>query len=318
MEIGSLPLKTAFSLISPGGARARLNILIFHRVLPRRDHLFPDEPDIARFDEIMRWVKHWFDVLPLDIAVEKMKSGRLPARAAAITFDDGYADNFTCALPVLKKYGLHATFFVATGFVDGGRMWNDTVIESVRGATVPDLDCSFLGLGCLPIQSIEEKRTALGAVLPAIKHLPPEKRLEGIQGIANACRSHLPVDLMLSCEQVRALRENGMGIGAHTVSHPILATLESRDAFQEIADSRVFLEGVLNEKINLFAYPNGKIDSDYTSEHVEMVKSLGFLAACSTNWGASNRDSDPFQLPRFTPWDRNKVRFGLRLVVNTL
>ena len=138
--------KHAFSLASPAGAHARLSILIFHRVFAERDPLFPDEPDIVRFDEILGWVKQWLNVLPLEEAVVRLRSGSLPARAAAITFDDGYADNLTCAVPVLAKHGLNATFFIATGFTDGGRMWNDTVIESIRSATVPEIDCSFLGL----------------------------------------------------------------------------------------------------------------------------------------------------------------------------
>ena len=73
--------------------------------------------------------------------------GRAPARALAITFDDGYADNATVAAPILLRLGLPATFFVATGFLDGGRMWNDTVIEAVAPRRGPVLDLAPLGLG---------------------------------------------------------------------------------------------------------------------------------------------------------------------------
>ena len=124
--------KHLFEWASPAGTKARLQVLIFHRVLPVPDPLFPDEVDARRFDELCGWLKGWFNMLSLDDAVARIKTGTLPTRAACITFDDGYADNYQVALPILRRHGLTATFFVATGFLDGGRMWNDTVIESVR------------------------------------------------------------------------------------------------------------------------------------------------------------------------------------------
>ena len=63
----------------------------------------------------------------------------------------------------------------------------------------------------------------------------------------------------------------------------------------------------------LFAYPNGRPDEDYRAEHAQMVRDAGFEAAVSTAWGSARRNSDPFQLPRFTPWDRRRWAFGLRM-----
>ena len=77
---------------SPAGPQARLSVLIFHRVMPEPDPLFPDEMHARRFNEVCGWIKSWFNVLPLDQAVARMASGILPARAACITFDDGHTD----------------------------------------------------------------------------------------------------------------------------------------------------------------------------------------------------------------------------------
>jgi peptidoglycan/xylan/chitin deacetylase (PgdA/CDA1 family) len=310
-------IKAALSLASPGGSRGRLSVLIFHRVLAARDPLFPDEPDIARFDELMRWVREWFNVLPLDEAVSRLKNGKLPARAAALSFDDGYADNFLHALPVLQQHGLTATFFIATGFVDGGRMWNDTIITSVRGTSMVTIDCAFLGLGQLVVGSDEEKRSAIDRLIGGIKHLPGERRIEAVARVADSCKAALPDDLMLTRPQIRELRRTGMGIGAHTVTHPILAKSSDAVARREIADSRDFLAEVIGERIGLFAYPNGRIGSDYTASHVAMAETLGFDAAFATNWGVCTGASDIYQLPRFTPWDVDRRRFGLRLLMNT-
>lgn len=311
-----------FSRLSPAGPSARLSILIFHRVLPRPDTIFPGEADAVWFDRMLGWLRAWCNVLPLDEAVVRLREGRLPARAAAITFDDGYADNCTVALPLLQRHGLPATFFVATGFLDGGRMWNDTVIEAVRYCAQPQLALDELedlpgeGATRFPVGTADEKRAAIEAIIGRLKYLPVDARLALTERIAHAAGVRPADDLMLTSAQLRALRRAGMQIGAHTISHPILARLDAESARQEIAGSKRRLEELLDERIGLFAYPNGKPGADYTPESAAIVRDLDFDAAVSTAWGAADATSDLFQLPRFTPWDRGRLRFGLRIAGN--
>jgi peptidoglycan/xylan/chitin deacetylase (PgdA/CDA1 family) len=305
-----------FSVLSPTGARARLSIMIFHRVLATRDPLFPDEPDAERFDQLLGWIQSWFNVLPLDEGAKRLRTGSLPARAAALTFDDGYADNFDIALPILRAHGLSATFFIATGYIDGGRMWNDTIIESVRRTKLSRWDLSAQGLSAFELTTDGERRRAIDKIIGAVKHLPPEERSAVTAQIADEANVPLPNDLMMTSDNLVDMRRAGMQIGAHTVTHPILARLEDRKAEQEISGSKAFLEGLLGERIGLFAYPNGKPAEDWRPEHAAMVRRLGFEAAVSTAPGTATRNSDPMQLPRFTPWDRTRARFGLRLAAN--
>lgn len=316
-------MKPLLQLLSPAGSRARLNVLIFHRVLREPDPLFPDEVDAARFDEMLGWLKSWFQVLPLDEAARRLQEGSLPARAAALSFDDGYADNHDVALPLLQKHGLPCSFFVATGFLDGGRMWNDTLIEAVRLSSRPVLDLRGLkdrdgqDLGLHALGDMASRRAALAQLIERIKYLPPEPRLACVDAIAERAEVRPPDDLMMSSEQVRALRRAGMQIGAHTVSHPILAKLDARQAADEMGRSRDVLQALLGEKVGLFAYPNGKAGTDYLPEvHPAIARELGFEAAVSTRWAAARRGEDIFQIPRFTPWDRSRLKFGLRLVRN--
>jgi peptidoglycan/xylan/chitin deacetylase (PgdA/CDA1 family) len=313
-------MKPVFSLLSPAGARARLTVLIFHRVLREPDPLFPDEVDAARFDELLGWLKVWFNVLPLDAAIGQLHDGSLPARAAALSFDDGYADNHDVALPLLQKHGLPCSFFVATGFLDGGRMWNDTLIESVRLSRMPTLDLRGLvdgrgeDLGQHALGDTPGRRAALGKLIERVKYLPPEPRVACVDAIAARAEVAPPDDLMMSSGQVLALRAAGMQIGAHTVSHPILAKLDKQRAGDEISRSRDVLQAMLGEKIAMFAYPNGKPGTDYLPEvHPGIVRELGFDSAVSTRWAAAQRSDDVFQIPRFTPWDRSRLKFGLRL-----
>ncbi|MDP3537317.1 MAG: polysaccharide deacetylase family protein [Azonexus sp.] len=317
-------LKTALQLASPANAKAKLSILIFHRVLPEIDPIFPDEPDARRFDLMMGWINSWFNVLALDAAVDALKKGNLPARAAAITFDDGYADNRTVALPILKKHGLPATFFIATSYLDGGRMWNDTIIEAVRASKTMHLDLSHLpvfvdeNMDKLDIGTNLEKRAAIELILGKIKYLPKVERAAAVRSIGERCGSQLPDDLMMTSQQVIEMRRAGMLIGAHTLTHPILAKLDATEVRNEIAGSKHRLESLLEEKISLFAYPNGKPNQDYQSKDAQIIEELGFDAALTTAWGVADGKSDLMQLPRFTPWDNSKRNFGTRLFKNIL
>lgn len=309
-------LRPAFHVLSPAGSGARLSVLIFHRVLREQDPLFPDEMHARRFEAVCGWLAGWFNVLPLDRAISALKAGTLPARSASITFDDGYADNLQVALPILRKHGLTATFFIATGFLDGGRMWNDSIVESVRACAATSLDLDWLGLGRFPLSSLHERRSAITSLIKQIKYRPLAERLELGAQLAIQTRAHLPNDLMMTSEQVKTMHQFGMQIGAHTVSHPILARLSDAQAGLEILDSKNILEQLLGERVGLFAYPNGKPEEDYTSRSVAIVRDMGFDAAVTTHWGVSRSGDDLFQIPRFTPWDTSKLRFGARMLTN--
>jgi len=309
-------LRGMASAKSPGGAGGKLSVLIFHRVLPEPDPLFPDEIDAARFDTMLSWLGGVFNVLPLSQAVQRLRTQSLPPRALSITFDDGYADNHDIALPILKRHDMVATFFIATGFLDGGRMWNDSLIESVRRASRDAIDLGNAEQGALPVSNLEEKRNAVARLLQHAKYLAPDLRMEMVSQVHAAAGASLPDDLMMSSQQVRAMRAAGMEIGAHTVSHPILTRLSAEAARNEIAGSRTFLQELLREPIDLFAYPNGKFGQDFATEHASIVAELGFSAAVATDPGVSSYQSDPFRLPRFTPWDRTEARFHARMIMN--
>jgi peptidoglycan/xylan/chitin deacetylase (PgdA/CDA1 family) len=311
-------IRRLLELGSPAGARARLSVLIFHRVRAQPDALFPEELTAEGFAAVCGWLSRWFNVLPLDEAVERLRDGRLPARAAALSFDDGYADNHDVALPVLRRAGLPCTFFVSSGFIDGGRMWNDTVIEALRHtrAATLALDDVLPGVGTLPCSTAGERRAAAEQVIGHVKYLEPDERLARVESVARRAEVELPTDLMLTSAQLRALRKAGMQIGAHTVSHPILARLPAEQARHEIVEGRRHLEDVLGEAVSLFAYPNGKPDTDYQAETVALVREAGFRAAFSTAWGVARAGADLMQLPRFTPWERTPRRFALRMLHN--
>ena len=301
-------------MVFPG---PRLSILIFHRVLSDPDPLQPGIIDVRGFARRMRWLKRFFRILPLAEAVERLQTGALPQRAACLTFDDGYADNAENALPILNRLGIPATFFVATGYLDGGRMWNDTVIEAIRRWESPWLPLPGLDMDSIPVRTVEERRLAIPKVLGLIKYLPPEHRQQICEEMASGVPGSLPKPMMGS-EQVGELAASGMDIGAHTRSHPILTRIPLTQARSEIEGSRKDLEAITGRSVTCFAYPNGKPGDDYAREHVNLVAELGFSAAVSTARGAAGKASHPLELPRFTPWDRTSARFMARLLYTRL
>lgn len=303
-----------YRLLSPGGASGKLDIFIFHRVYHRLDPLAPGEPDVARFERVIRFLSRACTLLPLAEAASRLASGTLPAAAACITFDDGYADNLTLAAPILARFEAPATIFIATAYLDGGRMWNDTVIEAIRTTSAETLDLADLGLPVVSVGSTDQKRQAIASLLPSIKYRPVDERIELSEAIARRARATLPSDLMLTTPQLHALAATpGITIGAHTRRHPILACASAEEAAAEIAGSRTDLQTMLQTAVDLFAYPNGRPDQDYRAEHVEMVRQAGFRHAVSTAQGVASPSADPLQLPRFTPWGESMPKFGLQL-----
>lgn len=310
--------RTLTSVLSPAGKRARLSAFIFHRVLDRADPLLPGEPDAAMFDRMLGWIGGQFNVLPSLEACDRLLSGTLPARAAIITFDDGYRDNWELALPILQRRRMSAVFFVATGYLNGGAMFNDRVIEAIRCATGSELDAAWLGLGSLGIGRESEKRAAIDRLLRTVKYLEPVEREDAVARIERACGAGRRVDLMMTDAQVVALRRAGMEIGGHTRNHPILRSLSEKDAAREIAQDRDALGAITGSKPELFAYPNGKAGDDFDLEHCRMVKQAGYRAAFTTQAGASASDCDPMMLRRYTPWSRTRARFHLQALANLL
>jgi peptidoglycan/xylan/chitin deacetylase (PgdA/CDA1 family) len=301
------------SMLSPAGGRARLLVLTFHRVLPARDPLLPDDPDVHVFAEQMSWVARYCRVLRLPDAVGLLQRGMLPDRSCCVTFDDGYANNYDVALPVLKRLGLTASVFIATDAIERGIMWNDIVIEAVRraGPALRSNDLAMLGLESADLRA---DASAVEALLNHLKYRPLDERWHLAGEFYRRVAREEPPRLMMSAETLRELARAGVDIGAHTVHHPILKTLAPDRAREEIVGSRDWLATVVGTAPRAFAYPNGRPGRDYDETHVAMVKDAGFEVAVSTSWGCATSRSDVFQLPRAALWDRTRTRYWLRLL----
>lgn len=294
----------------------KLSIFIFHRVLPQADPLLPFEPSAEEFDWMVRFISRTFTVLPLSEAARRLKTGALPPAAATITFDDGYADNLEVAWPILKRYKVPATFFIATSFLEGGRMWNDDVIEAFRLSRKDELDLSEFDLGTHRVDNPASRVKGYETVLGKLKYFEHRLRSEIAGEVANRCAVPKQAELMMTHRQLRLLHDEGAEIGAHTRTHPILERLDDTAALQEIESGRQELEALIGTAVRVFAYPNGVPGRDCSARHAAMVRQAGFEAAVSTRQACATTSSDIFQLPRFTPWDRTPLKFAMRSMMN--
>jgi len=292
--------------LSPTGARARLTIFTYHRVLAVPDPLLAEEPDARVFDAQVGWLATYCNILPLPEAAARLEAGTLPERAAAITFDDGYANNVDVALPILQRHGVTASIFIAVDAVRRGIMWNDLVIEALRRAP-EEIDLTPSGLGRVKLTSDLDRARLVGSLLDRLKYVPLDERFDRARALYEHVARAAAPRLMLTDEGVRRAARAGMDIGAHTVNHPILAKLDADTARQEIEVSRHLVTEMTGIVPKSFAYPNGRPGRDYGPEHVAMVRACGFEVAVSTAYGCADRRSARFELPRLPLNERTQA-----------
>ncbi|WP_290901218.1 polysaccharide deacetylase family protein [Aquabacterium sp.] len=297
-----------------GGAQAALPVLMYHRVLPERDPLQAETHTARTMDTQFRTLARWFKVLPLDEAAALLAEGRLPSRAISITFDDGYRDNHDIALPLLKRHGLTATFYVSSGFLNGGTMFHDVMVETVRHAPSGQLDLGLKDASPVTLGDVPSRVAALDALVRQVKYLDPVQRKRLSERLLATLGRNAPRQLMMDDEQVRALTRAGMSVGGHTTQHLILARLDEAAAWEEIRSNADALSSLTGQRLTSFAYPNGKPGTDYGPQHVEMVRRAGFLNAVSTRSGVGTRRAPRFELPRFVLNETTEVGILMRML----
>jgi peptidoglycan/xylan/chitin deacetylase (PgdA/CDA1 family) len=287
---------------------------MYHRVLEHPDPLQSDIHLARVMDTQFRTLRQFFQVLPLDEAADMLAQGQLPPRATCITFDDGYRDNHDVALPLLKKHGLSATFYVTSGYLNGGVIFHDALIETIRHAPTGVLDLGVEGVPALAISDMASRVNAASRLMGSIKYLPPLLRQALSDRLLDQLGHRAPRLLMMSDEQVRSLSRQGMGVGGHTSHHVILSKLSHEAAKQEIRSNRDALSSIIDKPLTSFAYPNGKPGADYGPSHVDMVREAGFRNAVSTHCAVGTRNASLHELPRFVLNETTPIGVVLRML----
>jgi len=288
-------------------SKDKLSVFLFHKVPLQADPLVPGELSLPVFERVLDQVVSHFQVLPLQEAVARLTSGRLPRRAACITLDDGYADWTLGVAPALRKRNLHATFFITTGQFGGSPLWHERIQAAVRAHPEPVLDIGMPSLGVCSLATLAERQAMVVQLERKLKYLTLHAREQALQRLEGAAGVH-PGQLPRMTEvQLRDLHSQGFGIGSHTVRHPILDYCNETEVVEEVGNVREQLAAMVGGPIAGFAYPNGRPYADFSRHHVEAVKRAGYSYAVTTHWGVANRQTSLFQIPRFTPWAHREL-----------
>ena len=313
-------------------------ILLYHRIsaLPTDPQLLSVAPE--RFASHMQYVSRHYEVVKLEELVSRMQQGQLSSRMIAVTFDDGYRDNLLTAKPILESCRTPATVFVSTGNLDSQAEWWWDELEHLflHPSVLPsDLRLKIDGhlfewtLGDDADYGQEDfasHRTwtvlrrddptnrhriyrALCRLLRPIDEPARQEALHALRVWAGGCQDGPCDHHTLTRDEVRHLAEGQyVKVGAHTASHPVLASLPLGGQREEIGSSKKSLEGILGQSVTSFAYPYGT-RSDYTEHTTALVKETGFSFACSNFPETVSARADVYQLPRFVVRDWNEARF---------
>ncbi len=280
-------------------------MLCYHRVVDRVEPgLFPEVVSAgpAMFDEHLDLIAQDHSFVSLgDVAYWLDGRASLPPRAALVTFDDGYLDNYQLAFPILRRRGLPAVFFVATGHMDTGELlWWDRASAVITAASGVEADLPLLGPVTLPEPG---ERTSLALRwVAAAKALPDAARSEALDALASSSpgRPVASQRVAMSWDQAREMADAGMEFGGHTRSHPILSRMSPESARRDIADGLARIREELDREVIGFAYPNGG-RADFDPGHKQMLADLGVRLAFSlvtgpTTWNEIH--ADPLEVRR--------------------
>lgn len=294
-----------------------LKILTYHRVAEA--HTYPSlDPSLIsaspeEFAWQMRYLARNFDVISLADLSEAMASGRrLPRKAVLITFDDAYRDFADVAWPEIKSCGLTATLFVATAYPDNpnAHFWWDRLHRAFSKPSVDSIEHDILGR--LPLADAHQRRTSLARTIEAMKQLPHWRMLESVDSICRQLGSEeSPDNGILGWASLERLSQEGVSLGAHTRSHPVLTQLSPDEICAEVAGSIADLKMRINHALPVFAYPGGF----YNAEVEAILKREGILLAFTTQDGFNPLPlRQPLRLRRTNITPRtNRLVFRIRM-----
>jgi peptidoglycan/xylan/chitin deacetylase (PgdA/CDA1 family) len=321
-------------------ARQRLEahalILMYHRVaeLPTDPHLLAVRPE--RFADQLRVLNRDFNPLSLEALVASLEGGKVPQRGVVLTFDDGYTDNLTEALPLLERERIPASMYITAGFVGQEQeFWWDALerVLLLPGELPARLQLEVngqilewnLGTGARLTFAEFEQTRAWSMQRPDdpgerqrlyrsayfwLYNLDGEDRQQALAALlewAGLPQAARPTQRVLNPEQLSTLAASQrVDIGAHTMSHPLLAAMSVELQRREILSSKEKLEAWTGRPVRSFAYPHGS----GTGETMAILRESGFSNALSSHPDAVWRGADVFNLPRLVARDLDGPAFS--------
>ncbi|UTA47364.1 polysaccharide deacetylase family protein [Simiduia sp. 21SJ11W-1] len=270
--------------------RKREKVLMYHRII---DH--PQIPAITpkEFEQQIRYLKRHFNIKPVDQLIQARVQGTSDDNAIAITFDDGHADFYQNAWPILKKYQVPASLYVTTGFIDNQCwLWPDLLRHILWTTANPGL--LFNGNQHLSLQN-PHRQSTWNTIASHCLSLASDERIAFINNLAHTL--NVPTDSppstlykAVTWDNLREMHAAGLEIGSHTVSHRILSTLNSHELTMELRASKQRIEEQMESKINGICYPNG-MRKDINQQVEQQAASEGYRYGLVAYPAKTNRNN---------------------------
>ena len=278
-------------------------ILCAHRVISGEDTFFPGILQ-ERFAADVAYLTRHHRVLPLGEVVEAVLNERpLPRGTVAITFDDGFADNFHLAYPILQRDAVPATIFLVFESVETGRIpWPERVAYLLQGTQRTRLEISLPESRVFSLSSQAERIEALTILQTLLKTCATAVRRRAVEELEERLSVEPDQAMMLTWDQCRCMAQTGIGFGSHTLTHPILARTETAEVKHEIATSKALIESQLGRRVDYFAYP----DDNVCRTALDAVEAAGFEAAFAGAHHVGQTPVDRLTVGRL-PWDLGPV-----------
>jgi peptidoglycan/xylan/chitin deacetylase (PgdA/CDA1 family) len=289
-------------------------ILYYHRVNDDADPFFP-AITTTLFEQQMSFLARHYKVVGMAELLDHLQNGS-PEPVLAITFDDGYQDNYANALPILERYGLPATIFLSTGAIDSREpLWFEQLALALKKTDRAYLDIEVDIPRRFPLRTQQERLKANDAIFALLRALPNVDRTRYLDELL---RQSGVVDdperrnRMLTWEQIRLMTTRGITFGGHTVSHPFISKLPADQVTWEVSECKRRIEDQLQRPADYFAYPNGR-EQDFGAWNKDLIRAAGYKAAVTTIWGMNYRSTDPMELRRGGPWEQTAAQFAYKL-----
>jgi len=295
--------------------RAGFHVLMYHHVPAEPD---PFSPHITAeaFSRQIEFLQRNFRLFPLEELARKAAAGEeIPPRSAALTFDDEYEDIYRNAFPFLKKHGIPATVFIATGFVDTDRVpWTDELGFLLKMTEKETIEFEAEGDHVrFELHGVALRLRALREIKKRLKPMVEARRREAYAEIKNRLAVTAEnLNRILTSAQIKEMAASGIAFGAHTVNHPILTRVKSDEARREIQDSKNQLEAIMQRQVAGFCYPNGE-EGDFNTKIKDMVRQADFSYACTSLEGANGPEVDVYELKRKWTSEPSLPLFALRV-----
>ncbi|MGB0664490.1 MAG: polysaccharide deacetylase family protein [Pontibacterium sp.] len=297
---GSIP-KLLQRLLKRNG----VSILAYHSIvetpLPFGDWCFLD---VTEFEKQIAYLSKHFKIVHIDEAVEALQADNIKTPLAVITFDDGYRNNLTKALPILQKYNAPATIYLVTEKIATHQaLWFSYLIQAFEKTKKNQITWNnhFYSLA-----TQEDKKKACTSIQQEIKWMNGERTIEAIQNIAKLLKVELEWTVednsahsILNISDIKALQKSGLiTFGAHSHDHTVLAQLSKEQQQAQIHRSKACIESITGTPCEHFAYPNGG-SGDFSQTTVSLLKDNGFRTAVTMLTGNNIDLTYPYHLNRY-------------------